>query len=80
METGMLITVYLTSALVAGLLAGIIAPAKRRHGGYWVLFSFLFPPSVLLLLILPRGRFHHNPRRDPFQDSDDHDDLFGRRD
>ena len=76
METGMLITVYLTSALVAGLIAGIVAPAKRRHGGYWVMFCFLCPPLVILLLILPRGRFYHDPRRDPFHDEDDERDTF----
>lgn len=76
MTTGTLITVYLTSAFLAGLIAGIVAPIKQRHPGYWVIFSFLIPPTVLLLLILPKGRFKSQQGRDPFRDEDDHDRLF----
>jgi hypothetical protein len=71
MEAGMLITVYLASALVAAIIAGVVAPAKRRHPGYWTIASFLVPPVVLLLLILPRGRGVYQPGRDPFLDHDD---------
>jgi len=76
MTAGTLITVYLTSALIAALIAGIVAPIKRRHPGYWVVFCFLIPPSVLLLLILPRGRSQYDPHRDPFSDRDDRDNPF----
>jgi cyanate permease len=76
MDAGMLITVYLTSALVAAIIASIAAPVKRRHVGYWMIFAFLLPPIVLILLILPRGRRVHNYNRDPFHDQDDRDDLL----
>ena len=66
METGQLITAYLVSAVVAGLIATIVALAKRRHPGYWMLACFLFPPLIFLLLILPKGKNVHNPQRDPF--------------
>ncbi len=76
MEAGMIITVYLASALVAGIIAGAVAPNKRRHPGYWMIFSFLIPPFVLLLLILPRGHGDHRRGRDPFHDEDDDDNVL----
>jgi hypothetical protein len=74
MNAGVLITLYLASALTAALIAGVMAPAKRRHPGYWLIISFLIPPTVLLLLLLPKGRGVHNPM-DPYLDRDDTDDL-----
>jgi hypothetical protein len=70
MGTGMLITVYLTSAFVGGVLASSVAAAKNRHPGYWMIFCFLIPPLIFLLLILPKGRYFHNPHRDPFADGE----------
>jgi hypothetical protein len=67
MNGGVGITIYLSSALVAGVLAGAVAPAKRRHQGYWMVFSFLLPPLVVVLLMLPRGHSTysaHEPRND----------------
>jgi hypothetical protein len=74
MHTGLAITVYLTSALISGVVAGAAAPAKRRHPGYWTIISFLVPPTVFLLLLLPRGRGVHHPA-DPYLDRDDDDEL-----
>ncbi len=68
MHAGLAITIYLTSALVAGVVAGATAPNKRRHPGYWTIFSFLVPPTVLLLLLLPRGRGVHRAH-DPYDDN-----------
>jgi hypothetical protein len=67
MNGGIGITIYLSSALVAAVLAGAVAPAKRRHQGYWTVFCFLLPPLVVVLLLLPRGRstyYAHEPRDD----------------
>lgn len=78
METGQLITVYLVAALAAGLIATMVARAKRRHSGYWMLICFLFPPLLLVLLVLPKGRNPQDPERDPFEgkaNEDDDDDA-----
>lgn len=74
MHAGLAITVYLTAALVAAIIAGATAANKRRHPGYWTIFSFLVPPTVLLLLLLPRGRGIYRAD-DPYYDKDDHDNL-----
>jgi hypothetical protein len=76
MDTGQLITIYLTTALVAGLVATMVARGKHRHSGYWMLVCFLFPPLVLVLIFLPKGRNVHDPHRDPFtgKTDDDEDD------
>lgn len=72
MQTGLVITVYLASALVAGVIAGATAPNKGRHPGYWTIIAFLVPPTVLLLLLLPKG---HGTYRadDPYYDKRDSD-------
>lgn len=67
MHAGLAITVYLTSALIAGVIAGATAANKRRHPGYWTILSFLVPPTVLLLLILPRGKGAYRAD-DPYDD------------
>jgi hypothetical protein len=74
MNPGLLITLILASSLTASVIAGVVAPNKRRHPGYWTIAAFLFPPSVILLLLLPVGRGVHN-RDDPYIDRDDHDEL-----
>lgn len=70
MPTGLLITVYLTAAFVSGLLASIFASAKNRHAGYWMIFCFLIPPMIVLLFLLPKGRYLHHAHRDPFHDGE----------
>jgi hypothetical protein len=70
MDAGIWITVYLTAALVASIVAGIAATAKRRHPGYWLVFSFLCPPLVLILLLLPHGYVPRNIMREPRDDDD----------
>jgi hypothetical protein len=68
MNAGMIgITIYLISALLAGITAGISAPAKKRHPGYWMTVSFLLPPLVLILLWLPKG---HGYWIEPLDDDD----------
>jgi hypothetical protein len=75
MNAGMIITVYLSSALVCGLIAAIAAPARGRHSGYWMIAAFLVPPTILLLFMLGPGKGDYRNRSDPFRDADDHDRL-----
>jgi hypothetical protein len=54
--------IYGTAMLVAGLLAGIVAYVKRRDYSYWMTVSLLFPPAILLLLLMPTNK-GARPRR-----------------
>jgi hypothetical protein len=57
MHAGLAITIYLASSLIAGTVAGAVANRKRRHHGFWTTGSFLFPPLLLVLLLLGRGTY-----------------------
>jgi hypothetical protein len=41
--------ISIASAFLAGLLAGV----KRRDHSFWAAWSFLVPPMLLLLLLMP---------------------------
>jgi hypothetical protein len=51
----MVITVWGVTAVVAGILGALLATAKRRSADAWATASFLFPPSLLALVLLPRA-------------------------
>jgi hypothetical protein len=73
MNAGLLITIYLASSLISGTVAGAVSTRKRRHHGFWTTAAFLFPPLLLVLLFLPRGR--HRPTA-PDREFDDNLDRF----
>jgi hypothetical protein len=50
--------VALGSAAIAGILAGV----KNRDYSFWIAWSFLLPPLLLWLLLLPR-RDGQRPRQ-----------------
>ena len=53
------------SAIAGGVLAGY----RNRDVSHWIAWTFLFPPSLILLLILPA---HKGPRpRRPTLDEED---------
>ncbi len=56
MSSGLEITIYLAAALVAGIAAAAISRAKHRYSGFWTALCFLFPPALVLLLVLPKAR------------------------
>ena len=43
-------------AVVASVLAGIVAGAKRRDHSFWAAWSFLLPPMLLILLVMPSNK------------------------
>ncbi len=56
-------------AIIASAVAGILAGAKNRDYSFWMAWSFIFPPIVLILALLPRFS-GPRPRR-PTLDEDD---------
>jgi hypothetical protein len=53
------IVVWGVLAVVAAALAGVIAGLKRRDHSFWAAWTFLVPPMLLLLLVMPKN---HGPR------------------
>ncbi len=56
--------VAITATLIGGLLAGL----KKRDYSFWMAWSFLFPPAILLLLVLPS--LDRRPRRRTLDEED----------
>lgn len=47
--------IYGMAMLVTSVLAGIIAGWKRRDFSFWMTICFLFPPAIVLLLLMPKN-------------------------
>ena len=43
-------------AIVSSVLAAIVAGMKRRDHSFWAAWSFLFPPMLLILLVMPSNK------------------------
>lgn len=56
-------------SIAAAVLAGVLAGVKNRDYSFWMSWSFVFPPMVLLLALMPKfeGR---RPRRAPLDPDD----------
>jgi hypothetical protein len=49
-------------AIASAIVAGIVAGMKRRDHSFWAAWSFLFPPMLLILLVMPSNK-GPRPRR-----------------
>ncbi len=49
-------------AVASAIAAGIVAGAKRRDYSFWAAWSFLVPPVLLILLLMPSNK-GPRPRR-----------------
>jgi hypothetical protein len=49
------IAIYGSIVFVTVAIAAVVAGFKRRDVSYWMTMSFLFPPFVLLLFLMPRN-------------------------
>ena len=49
-------------AIAAAFIAGIVAGIKRRDRSYWAAWRFLFPPMLLLLMVMPPNKSPRRPR------------------
>lgn len=55
-------------AIAASLLAGIVAAMKNRNVSYWMGWSFVLPPMVIALFLIPALKQPRPARR---SDEDD---------
>lgn len=60
-------------AIVSAALAGVIAGYKRRDHSWWVAWTFLLPPMLVVLLLMPRNT-GARPRRPTLDEQDAHSD------
>ncbi|MGD9783578.1 MAG: hypothetical protein AB7E80_00615 [Hyphomicrobiaceae bacterium] len=67
---GIAIIVFIGSlCIVGGIVGALLAGFKNRDYSFWAAWGFLFPPSILVLLLLPK---HVGPRpRRPTLDEED---------
>ena len=56
------IAIWGTVALASTLLALIVAGIKRRDHSFWAAWTFMFPPMLLVLLLMPVNK-GERPRR-----------------
>jgi hypothetical protein len=43
-------------SIASAIIAGIVAGAKRRNHSFWAAWSFLVPPMLLILLLMPSNK------------------------
>lgn len=66
-----LIVIWGLLAIASGVLAGVLAGVKNRDYSFWIGWSFVFPPMVLLLALMPKL-----PGPRPRRPSLDHEDRL----
>lgn len=50
------IAVWGIVSIVSSILAAIVAGMKRRDHSFWAAWSFLVPPMLLILLVMPSNK------------------------
>jgi hypothetical protein len=48
------IAIWGVTAIVAAAVAGVIANIKNRDYSFWIAITFLLPPLLLALILMPR--------------------------
>jgi hypothetical protein len=64
------IAIWGVVAIACAIVAGIVAGMKRRDHSFWAAWSFLVPPMLLLLLLMPTNR-GPRPRRPGIDEVED---------
>ncbi len=63
------IVIWGAPAMVAAAAAGVLAGYKNRDYSFWIGWCFLFPPLLIVLLLLPRYE-GQRPRRPSLDEED----------
>ena len=50
------IAIWGVVAIASAIVAGIVASVKRRDHSFWAAWSFLVPPMLLILLLMPSNK------------------------
>ena len=64
------IAIWGVVAIACAVIAGIVAGTKRRNYSFWAAWSFLFPPMLLVLLLVPANKDPrpHRPSLDELEE------------
>jgi hypothetical protein len=65
------IVIWGAIALAAATIAGVLAGVKNRDYSFWIAWSFVLPPLVLFLLLLPRHE-GERPRKPSLDEQERH--------
>ena len=68
----MFIVLIATTMILCAILGGILAGLKNRDYSYWIAWTFLMPPSLIILLLLPTLK-GPRPRRVTLDEEDARD-------
>lgn len=63
------IAIWGSVAIASSLIALIFAGVKRRDHSFWAAWSFMFPPILLVLLLMPSNP-GERPRRPSLDDEE----------
>jgi hypothetical protein len=64
------IAIWGVIAIASAIVAGIVASVKRRDHSFWAAWSFLVPPMLLILLLMPSNK-GARPRRPGIDEVED---------
>lgn len=69
MNAVQVIAVWGIVSIAAAVAAGIIAAVRNRDHSWWAAWSFVFPPMLIILLLMPRNT-GPRPRRPSLDEED----------
>ena len=66
----LLLIVFVSTIMVlSAILGGVVAGLKNRDYSFWIAWTFLLPPALIVLLLLPT-RKGPRPRRETLAEED----------
>lgn len=69
MTTIALITIIGGTMIISAIVGGVLAGIKNRDLSTWLAWTFLIPPTLIILLLLPRIK-GPRPRRPTLDEED----------
>jgi len=69
-----IVAIWGVTALGSAFLAAILAGIKRRDHSFWAAWSFLVPPMLLILLVMPFNK-GPRPRRPTIDELEHHEGM-----
>ncbi|MGH1349499.1 MAG: hypothetical protein ACRBBN_01640 [Methyloligellaceae bacterium] len=73
MDLATIVLIWGVTAISGALFGAIIAAMKNRSADNWGFSCFIFPPALLILLLLPKGTY--NQRRKKISQNDLDEDI-----